>query len=72
MDLLPVRQLELGLTRVTDVGCGLGYFSELLVELGFDTRAIEGRAGNISEARLWVPGLVGAPEASASQGAARH
>ena len=56
-ELLPVWQRELGLKTAMDVGCGLGYFSELLVELGFNTRAIEGRAENAAEARQRVPGL---------------
>jgi len=56
-ELLPVWQRELGLKTAMDVGCGLGYFSELLVELGFETRALDGRAENAAEARARVPGL---------------
>jgi SAM-dependent methyltransferase len=39
------------------VGCGFGYFSALLVGLGFETRAIDGRPENAAEARARVPGL---------------
>jgi tRNA (mo5U34)-methyltransferase len=56
-ELLPAWQRELGLKTAMDVGCGLGYFSALLVELGFDARAIEGRSENAAEARRRVPGL---------------
>jgi SAM-dependent methyltransferase len=56
-ELLPVWQTEFGLKTAMDVGCGLGYFSEMLVELGFKTRAIEGRPENAAEARQRVPGL---------------
>lgn len=56
-ELLPSWKTELGLKTAMDVGCGLGYFSELLVELGFETRAIEGRAENAAEAKRRVPGL---------------
>ena len=38
-ELLPVWQRELGLKTAMDVGCGMGYFSALLVELGLETRA---------------------------------
>ena len=56
-ELLPVWQTEFGLKTAMDVGCGLGYFSEILVELGFKTHAIEGRPENAAEARQRVPGL---------------
>lgn len=56
-ELLPVWQRELGLKTAMDVGCGMGYFSALLVELGLETRAIDGRADNAAEARRRVPGL---------------
>ena len=56
-ELLPVWQTEFGLKTAMDVGCGLGYFSEMLVELGFKTHAIEGRPENAAEARQRVPGL---------------
>jgi SAM-dependent methyltransferase len=56
-ELLPVWQRDFGLKTAMDVGCGLGYFSALLVELGFETRAVEGRAENAAEARVRVPGL---------------
>ena len=56
-ELLPAWQRDLGLKTAIDVGCGFGYFSALLVELGFDARAIEGRAANAAEARRRVPGL---------------
>lgn len=48
---------QLGLKTAWDVGCGLGHYSALLLELGFQTRALDGRAGNVEEASRRVPGL---------------
>ncbi len=48
---------QLNLRTAWDIGCGIGNFSLLLKELGFETRAIDGRAENVEEARRRVPGL---------------
>ena len=48
---------QLDLQTAWDVGCGIGNFSALLKELGFETRAMDGRAENVAEARRRVPGL---------------
>jgi tRNA (mo5U34)-methyltransferase len=48
---------QLGLKTAWDVGCGVGHYSALLLELGFDTRALDGRADNVEEASRRVPGL---------------
>jgi SAM-dependent methyltransferase len=48
---------QLGLETAWDVGCGLGHYSALLLELGFQTRALDGRADNVEEASRRVPGL---------------
>jgi FkbM family methyltransferase len=36
---------------VVDVACGLGYFSAVMEDLGFDVLAVDGRAQNVEEAR---------------------
>ena len=48
---------KLGLKTAWDVGCGVGYFSALLNELGFQTRALDGRAENTEEAIRRIPDL---------------
>src|SRR6266700_5002405 len=48
---------QLGLGTAWDIGCGVGNFSTLLMELGFQTRALEGREDNAAEARKRNPGL---------------
>ena len=40
------------LRSAIDVGCGLGYFSELLRSNGFQVTGVDGRAENVEEARL--------------------
>lgn len=40
----------LNLRSAIDVGCGLGYFSELLRSLGLDMTAVDGRRENVEEA----------------------
>lgn len=49
------KQFEL--KTAWDVGCGVGLYSALLLELGFETRALDGRAHNVEEASRRVPGL---------------
>jgi hypothetical protein len=48
---------QLELQTAWDIGCGLGHYSELLLDLGFETRALDGRAANAEEAARRVPGL---------------
>jgi SAM-dependent methyltransferase len=50
-------QAQLDLQTAWDIGCGVGNFSVLLKELGFQTRALDGRIGNVEEAARRVPGL---------------
>lgn len=47
----------LGLQTTVDVGCGLGYFSGLLLSLGFEVTAVDGRAENVEEARRRYPNV---------------
>ncbi len=46
---------NVGLHTVVDVGSGLGYFSALLKDLGFDVLAVDGRPGNVEEAKRRYP-----------------
>lgn len=48
---IPPWQSALGLRTALDLGCGVGYFSAMLRDLGFQTTAADAREGNISEAR---------------------
>jgi SAM-dependent methyltransferase len=48
---------KFSLKTAWDVGCGVGYFSVLLNELGFQTRALDGRAENTEEAMRRIPDL---------------
>ena len=54
---IPPWQSELGLHSALDMGCGVGYYSAMLRELGFQTCALDGRAENISEAAIRHPGI---------------
>ena len=40
-----------------DVGCGVGYLSKFLLDLGFEVVAMDGREENIIEARKRYPGI---------------
>lgn len=71
--LLPQWKSDLQLESALDVGCGVGHFSALLHELGFDVTAFEGRPENAEEAESRVAGLkvhVGEAEEIASFGIA--
>jgi SAM-dependent methyltransferase len=48
---IPPWQTAFALRTALDMGCGVGYFSATLRDLGFQTSAADGRAENISEAR---------------------
>ena len=47
-----------GITSVADVGCGVGYFSGFLSELGFDVVGSDGRVENVEEAKRRYPQIV--------------
>jgi FkbM family methyltransferase len=48
----------LGLSTALDVGCGLGFFSQVLQECGLNVRAFDGRLANIEEARQRYPKIL--------------
>ena len=48
---------ELGLNTALDLGCGVGYFSAMLRDMGFQVTAADGRAENVEEARSRHPGI---------------
>jgi len=54
---IPAWQSTLGLRTAFDIGCGVGYFSAMLRDLGFQTCAADARAENISEACGRHPGI---------------
>lgn len=56
-NLLPEWKRELQLNSALDVGCGVGHFSAMLHQFGFEVNAFEGRAENAEEARCRVTGL---------------
>ncbi len=45
----------LGLRNALDAGCGVGFFTQTLTELGLETRAFDGRFENVVEARRRFP-----------------
>jgi len=44
-----------GLATALDVGCGLGFFAQILHESGLDVRAFDGREENVQEGRRRFP-----------------
>jgi SAM-dependent methyltransferase len=48
---------ELDLNTALDLGCGVGYFSAMLRDLGLQVTAADGRADNVAEARSRHPGI---------------
>ena len=57
-DILPGLRDHLGLKTVLDLGCGLGYYADLLNRLDLEVLAVEtGRAENVEEARRRYPHL---------------
>lgn len=54
---LPPLQQELNLQTALDAGCGVGFFSALLADLGFQVTAFDGRAENVADARRRYPSL---------------
>jgi SAM-dependent methyltransferase len=49
-DLVADLRCSMDLRSAIDVGCGVGYFSELLQSSGFQVSAVDGRAENVEEA----------------------
>jgi SAM-dependent methyltransferase len=56
-DFLAGIQAQINLQSAVDVGSGVGYFSNLLCELGFRVLAIDGREENTTQARRRFPGI---------------
>jgi SAM-dependent methyltransferase len=56
-NILPEWKTQFQLATSLDVACGVGHYSALLQECGFDVAAVEGRADNVEEAQRRVPGL---------------
>lgn len=54
---IPAWQSSLGLRTALDLGCGVGYYSAMLRDLGFQVVGVDGRAENIAEARSRHPGI---------------
>ena len=50
-------QGPLGLRTALDVGCGVGYFSAMLRDLGLNVTAVDARPENIAEARTRHAGI---------------
>ena len=53
--IVPQLKSALGLHTALDVGCGLGFFAELLEESGLKVSGFDGREVNIQEARRRYP-----------------
>jgi SAM-dependent methyltransferase len=56
--LIAAWKSELNLQTALDLGCGVGHFSAMLQDLGFQVTAADARAQNIAEARSRHPGIV--------------
>ncbi len=54
---LPQWKRELDLRTALDVGCGVGYFSAFLRDMGFQVTAVDGREENVAEARARHSGI---------------
>lgn len=54
---IPALRQNLDLSSAIDVGCGVGYFSRFLADLGFRVLAVDGREENVVEARRRHPGI---------------
>jgi SAM-dependent methyltransferase len=55
--ILPDCMKQYGLRTAMDAGCGVGYFSGFLLDLGFQVTAFDARPSNIEEARRRHPGV---------------
>jgi SAM-dependent methyltransferase len=54
-ELLGLARVQVELVTALDVGCGVGYFSKFLSELGFRVVAIDGREENAQEGKRRHP-----------------
>jgi SAM-dependent methyltransferase len=54
---LPHFKQHLNLQTALDVGCGVGYFSAFLRDLGFQVVGVDGRAENVAEAQRRHPDI---------------
>jgi SAM-dependent methyltransferase len=57
MDFLPPLIKELGLESAVDVGCGLGFFSDVLSSFGLRVEGVDGREDNVTEAKRRYPSV---------------
>jgi SAM-dependent methyltransferase len=55
--LLEGLRKEIDLTSALDVGCGVGYFSGFLAEMGFQVVAVDGREENAQEGKRRYPDI---------------
>ena len=55
--ILPHFKQRLDLRTALDVGCGVGYFSAFLLDLGFQVTGIDGRVENVAEAQKRYPNI---------------
>lgn len=54
--LLDIREQQ-EIATALDAGCGFGFFSRCLLDLGLRVLAIDGRSGNVAEAKRRNPGV---------------
>lgn len=54
-ELVSSLRTELGLSTAVDIGCGVGWFSALLQDLGFEVLGLDGREENVGVAKLRCP-----------------
>jgi SAM-dependent methyltransferase len=55
--LLEELRSKLHISSAADVGCGVGYFSKFLRDLGFGVTAIDGREENVQESKRRYPDI---------------
>ncbi len=56
-EILPACMQTYGLRTALDVGCGVGYFSTFLRDIGLEVSGLDARPQNIEEARRRHPGI---------------
>lgn len=56
-DVIAAIREECSLRTAVDVGCGIGHFSSMLRALGLEVLGLDGREGNLVEARRRHPGM---------------